>query len=203
MHEKLAGRLEGRVVVLEPLAAGHRNGLWRIAAADPPVWNYMTARLGDDRATFDRWFDDALAEAAAGQSVPFATTDAASGEPLGSSRFMTLRPEHRSVEIGHTWLVSSAWGTGANVEAKYLMLRRAIEEAGCLRVEFKTDAANERSCAALAALPARFEGVHRKHMLVRGGERRDSAWFSVIDDDWPEVRPALERRIDAKVAARA
>jgi RimJ/RimL family protein N-acetyltransferase len=198
--ENLAERLDGRIVVLEPLAPGHRAALWRAAESDARVWDYMVGRLGGDRALFDRWFDAALAEAAAGESAPFATTDAATGEPVGSSRFMTLRPEHRSVEIGHTWLRSSRWGTGANVEAKYLMLRRAFEEADCLRVEFKTDAANERSCAALAALPAQFEGVHRKHMLVRGGERRDSAWYSVIDDDWPGVRAALERRIEAKLA---
>jgi RimJ/RimL family protein N-acetyltransferase len=200
MWEQLTGRLVGRIVVLEPLAPSHRAGLWRAAESDPRVWDFMLARLGDDRAKFDRWFDGALAEAAAGESAPFATLDAGTGDPLGSSRFMALRPEHRSAEIGHTWLASSAWGTGANVEAKYLMLRRAFEEAGCLRVEFKTDAANERSCAALAALPAQFEGIHRKHMLVRDGERRDSAWFSVIDDDWPGVRAALERRLEAKLA---
>ena len=88
-----------------------------------------------------------------------------------------------------------AWGTGANTEAKYLLLRHAFEDEGYLRVEFKTDATNERSRAALAALPAEFEGVFRKHMLVRGGERRDSAWYAVIDDDWPEVKASLERRL--------
>jgi RimJ/RimL family protein N-acetyltransferase len=81
------------------------------------------------------------------------------------------------------------------VEAKLLMMRHAFEEAGCLRVEFKTDAENERTRRALEALPSRFEGVHRKHMLVRGGERRDSAWYAVIDDDWPAVKVLLEERL--------
>jgi RimJ/RimL family protein N-acetyltransferase len=99
------------------------------------------------------------------------------------------------VEIGNTWVVPSAWGAGANTEAKYLLLRHAFEAEGYLRVEFKTDATNARARAALAALPAEFEGVFRKHMLVRGGERRDSAWYAVIDDDWPEVKASLERRL--------
>ena len=101
------------------------------------------------------------------------------------------------LEIGWTWLAPAYWQTGANVEAKLLMLEHAFEDLGCLRVEFKTDASNERSRAALAALPAQFEGVFRKHMLVRGGERRDSAYYSIIDDEWPEVRENLERRLDA------
>ena len=84
-------------------------------------------------------------------------------------------------------------------EPKYLLLRHAFETLGCRRVEFKTDARNERARAALAALPADFEGIHRKHMLVRGGERRDSAWYAVIDDDWPDVKTALERRLAAKL----
>ena len=89
----------------------------------------------------------------------------------------------------------AAWGTGANIEAKLLLMQHAFEDEGLLRVEFKTDARNERSRAALAALPAEFEGVFRKHMLVRGGERRDSAWYAVIDDDWPAVKANLQRRL--------
>ena len=117
---------------------------------------------------------------------------------IGSTRYLALRPEHRGVEIGWTWLEPAAWGTGANVEAKLLLLEHAFERLGCLRVEFKTDARNERARAALAALPAELEGVFRKHMLVRGGERRDSAWYAVIDDDWPHVKDVLERRLQAK-----
>ena len=117
---------------------------------------------------------------------------------LGSSWLMTHAPEHRRIEIGNTWVVRERWGTGANSEAKYLMLEHAFERLGAHRVEFKTEAANDRSCAALAALPAQFEGIHRKHMLVRDGERRDSAWYSVIDDEWPEVRERLRERIAAQ-----
>jgi RimJ/RimL family protein N-acetyltransferase len=192
--DDLAVRLEGRAVVLEPLRPDHEDGLWEVAQ-DPEVWGRMLARGDESREAFHAWMDEALGPGYA----PFAQLDAATGRPLGSTRYMALRPEHRSLEIGGTWLARPAWGTGVNVEAKYLLLRRAFEVLGCLRVEFKTEAANDRSRAALAALPARFEGIHRKHMLVRGGERRDSAWYSVIDDEWPDVRAALERRLDAKL----
>jgi len=120
------------------------------------------------------------------------------GEVVGSTSYMSLAPEHRRVEIGNTWMNPSTWNTGANVEAKYLLLRHAFEEVGCRRVEFKTDAKNERARRALAAIPAEFEGIHRKHMVVRDGERRDSAWYAVIDDDWPAVKTALERRLETR-----
>ena len=132
----------------------------------------------------------------AGSDYPFAILQ--NGIAVGSSSYMAIVPEHRRLEIGNTWMHPSTWGTGANAEAKYLLLRHAFEELGCIRVEFKTDAKNERARAALAALPAQFEGIHRKHMLVRGEVRRDSAWYSVIDDDWPDVKAALQRRLAAK-----
>ena len=114
---------------------------------------------------------------------------------VGHTSYGNDRPWDRVVEIGNTWLVPEAWSTGANAEAKFLLLAHAFEDEGYLRVEFKTEATNERSRAALAALPAEFEGVFRKHMLVRGGERRDSAWYAVIDDDWPRVKTNLRRRL--------
>ena len=197
--ERLATRLEGRIVVLEPLRPEHEEALWDVAR-DPRIWE-ATNHLIRTRDDFRAWWDDAREEQRRRLAVPFATLDRSGGRPIGSTRYGTLRPEHRSVEIGWTWLHPSAWGTGANVEAKYLMLRHAFEELGCIRVEFKTSARNERSRTALAALPARFEGIHRKHMLVRGGERRDSAWYSVIDDEWLEVKAGLEARIERKLAA--
>ncbi len=121
---------------------------------------------------------------------------------VGSTRYLALRPEHRSLEIGWTWLTPEVWGTGVNIEAKLLMFEHAFERLGCLRVELKTDARNERSRGAMAALPAQFEGVHRKSMLVRGGQRRDSAWYSVIDDEWPEVRANLLRRLGRELGTR-
>jgi RimJ/RimL family protein N-acetyltransferase len=184
VFESLAARLEGRVVTLEPLEPEHEDGL-RAAAADEQVWRWMITR------DVGAWIGDALSDNPDRQ--PFAVLHG--GEVIGSTSYMSLAPEHRRLEIGNTWLTSSAWGIGANTEAKYLLLRHAFDDVGALRVEFKTDAKNERARAALAAIPAEFEGIHRQHMLVRGGERRDSAWYAVIAEDWPGVRAALEARL--------
>ena len=183
MSEALAPRLQGRIVVLEPLAEEHVPGL-REAAADERAWRWMVT------TDFDVWLGYTLASDV---MYPFAVLR--DGRVIGSTSYLSLVPEHRRVEIGNTWLTPAEWGTGANTEAKYLLLRHAFEELGFRRVEFKTDAKNERARAALAAIPSEFEGIHRKHMVVRGEERRDSAWYAVIDDDWPEVKAALERRI--------
>jgi RimJ/RimL family protein N-acetyltransferase len=146
--------------------------------------------LNESRETFHAWFEYVRAE-----WLPFATV--VDGRPVGSSSYGNVRAADRVVEIGNTWVAPSEWGTGTNTEAKLLMLRHAIAHEGFRRVEFKTDAQNVRSRAALAALPATFEGVHRKHMLVRGGERRDSAWYAVLDDDWPVVEADLLRRLSS------
>ena len=192
----LAARLEGRLVVVEPLSRAHAEGL-RLAAADAAVWRWMTAPAYEPEG-FERWLEAALSAAEEGTEAPFAILLRESGEPVGSSRYLTLRPEHRGLEIGWTWHARRVWGTGVNVDAKRLLLAHAFDDLGCLRVEFKTDAANERSRAALEALPARFEGVFLKHMLVRDGERRDSAYYAITDDEWPNVRANLERRLEDK-----
>lgn len=192
--EDLASVLEGGIVRLEPLARRHEEGLFE-AARDERIWAWMPQEAPGDREEFRGWMEEALARSEAGLDAAFATVDAVSGRPMGSTRYLALRPDHRGLEIGWTWLSPAAWGTGANVEAKLLMLEHAFGQLGCMRVEFKTDARNERSRRALEALPARPEGVFRKHMLVRGGQRRDSAYYSIIDDEWPEVRANLERRL--------
>jgi RimJ/RimL family protein N-acetyltransferase len=184
--------LEGRIVRLEPLAPGHEEGLW-LASRDPRTWRWLNVVQPRTREEWHAFVQTALDAAAAGREIPLVTVG--HHGVVGSTRFLALRPEHRSVEIGWTWLHPSAWGTGANVEAKLLQLEHAFETWGCRRVELKTDARNERSRGALEALGATFEGIHRKHMLVRGGESRDSAWYSVIDDDWPSVRARLESRL--------
>jgi RimJ/RimL family protein N-acetyltransferase len=179
-----AVRLEGRLVALEPLRAEHVEGL-RAAAADPAVWRWLSTG-------FDDWLADALSQQ---HDVVFAILR--DGLPVGSTRYLSIAPEHRRLEIGWTWLAREVWGTGVNVEAKLLLLEHAFERLGALRVEFKTDARNERSRAALAALPAQFEGIFRAHMLVRGGERRDSAYYSVVADEWPTVKVRLQARLEA------
>ena len=186
--------LEGELVRLEPMTATHEDGLWA-ASRDARTWQWLSIEQPQTREELRAYLDAALANAAAGIELPLVTVRREDGSVLGSTRYLALRPEHRSLEIGWTWLTPDAWGTGVNVEAKLLMLEHAFERLGCLRVELKTDARNERSRGAMAVLPAQFEGVHRKHMLVRGGKRRDSAWYSVLDDEWPVVRANLVRRL--------
>jgi N-acetyltransferase len=186
--------LEGELVRLEPLAREHEPGLWE-ASRDPRIWTWLSIVQPQTPAELREYVDAALASAAAGTELPFATVRQSDGLVVGSTRYLALRPEHASLEIGWTWLSPAMWRTGANVEAKLLMLEDAFGRLGCRRVELKTDAQNERSRAAMEALPAQFEGVHRRHMLVRGGENRDSAWYSVIAEEWPDVRANLLRRL--------
>jgi N-acetyltransferase len=171
-------------VRLEPLEPRHVEPLWEIAQ-DAPTWRWMRFSGHESRALFDEWL----------ASVDMGFAHYLDGELVGHTSFLNDRPGDSVVEIGNTWVNSRAWGTAANTEAKYLLLKHAFEDEGYLRVEFKTEATNARSRAALAALPSTFEGVFRKHMLVRGGERRDSAWYAVLDDEWPIVKAELEKRI--------
>ncbi|MGE5281722.1 MAG: GNAT family N-acetyltransferase [Chloroflexota bacterium] len=190
--ENLTARFEGSLVTLEPLRAEHAEELWEATQA-PEIWQWL-AHL-NRRERFERWLELTLEAAAAGREGPFTTRLRDGDRVVGSSRFLNVRPADRVVEIGWTWLHPSAWRSGANVEAKLLMMRHAFETLDCIRVELKTDARNERSRAALAALPARFEGVLRNHMIVPDVGQRDSAYFSVIDSEWPEVEANLERRL--------
>ncbi|MGI8801094.1 MAG: GNAT family N-acetyltransferase [Solirubrobacteraceae bacterium] len=198
MWEDLSPRLEGRIVVLEPLAPSHADGLFE-AAQPTEIWEWWPFNPAIDRPHFDDWLDRALRSAADGRQARFATLDAVTGRPLGSTCFCTLRPQHRGLEIGWTWLTPAAWGTGANAEAKLLQLGYAFEKLGCQRVEFETDEANRRSRRALEALPAAFEGVLRDLKLLDDGRRRSSAYYSVLDRDWPNVRANLERRVGRAV----
>ncbi|HEX7289964.1 MAG TPA: GNAT family protein, partial [Conexibacter sp.] len=188
--------LAGSLVTLEPLEERHAEDL-RAACADPRVSRWLPVPLHEPQ-WFAWWLEDGLAALAERREVTFATVRRADGVAIGSTRFMELRERDRSVEIGWTWLAPAVWGTGANVEAKLLMLGRAFEQAGCIRVELKTDARNERSRAAMAALPAQFEGIHRQHRVLLDGSYRDSAWYSVLDREWPDVRASLERRLAAR-----
>jgi N-acetyltransferase len=186
-----APTLEGHIVRLEPLAPAHLDGLWE-ASRDPRVWRWLPILQPRTRDDMSGWLDAALERETSGTEIPFATVRQADGVVVGSTRFLALRPEHGAVEIGWTWLSQDAWGTGANQDAKRLQLHHAFEAWGCRRVELKTDALNLPARGAMEEFGATFEGIHRKHMLVRDGVSRDSAWYSVLDDEWPTVRRLLE-----------
>jgi RimJ/RimL family protein N-acetyltransferase len=194
----LTARLQGALVTLEPLAEEHRDGLWEAAQPDE-IWAWLST-LNRDRDYFDAWFDATLATNGAGEGQPtetgaFAVRRDADDVLVGSSRYLNVRRPDRVVEVGWTWFNPSVWQTGVNVETKLLMFTRAFETFGCVRVELKTDARNERSRGAMTRLPARFEGIMRNHMIVPDVGLRDSAYFSVIDEEWPTVRAALQERL--------
>jgi len=195
----LRGTFTGRLVRVEPLAAEHEAGLID-AAGDPEMFAWMPVDMASSRDALHEWLISTLAAAREGSTVPYAIAEAQSGRVLGSTRFLELRFEHLRAEIGWTWVTRSAWSTGVNVETKLLLLEHAFERVGLRRVEFKTDARNERSRGALLALGATFEGILRKHMVVRDGGERDSAYYSVIDDDWLTVKRHLAERLDAALA---
>jgi N-acetyltransferase len=182
--------LTGRIVRLEPLSLDHVPGLAEVGL-DPAIWRWTIARPRS-MADLRDWADTTLRARAAGAEFPFATIDAATGRPIGSSRYLNIALEHRRLEIGWTWLAPAWQRTGANREAKLLMLTHAFEVLGCRRVEFKTDSNNEPSRTALLGIGATFEGIFRKHMVMPGDGVRHSAWYSVIDDEWPAVKARLE-----------
>jgi len=182
--------LEGSRVRMEPLAERHLEDLARVAV-DAPIWRWTIARPIDD-AGLRAWLDTALANAATGTEVPFATIDVASGRAIGSSRFMSIAPEHRRLEIGWTWIGTAYQRTGANRAAKYLQLRHAFESLDAERVEFKTHTRNLASRAALLGIGATFEGVLRHHTIMPDGSSRDSAFYGVLAAEWPAIKARLE-----------
>jgi RimJ/RimL family protein N-acetyltransferase len=181
--------LAGRIVRLEPLRLDHVPALAAVGL-DPAIWRWTIARPTTE-ADLRAWAEAAIDAAETGRELPFATIEAVTNRPIGSTRFLNFVPEHRRVEIGWTWLASGSQRTGANREAKLLMLTHAFETWGCRRVEFKTDARNEPSRAALLRIGASFEGIFRNHMVMPDGPMRDSAYYSVIDDEWPQVKARL------------
>ncbi len=187
--------LEGPTIRLEPLTPAHLDGLCD-AGLDPELWRLTVSRIRT-RADMARYLDEALAEQRAGTALPFATVWRATGRVIGSTRFGNASPPNRRVEIGWTWLARPWQRTGANTEAKYLMLRQAFEQWGCIRVELKTSALNQRSRAAILRIGAREEGILRHHMINEDGSLRDSVFFSLLADEWPQAKGRLEGMLAA------
>jgi RimJ/RimL family protein N-acetyltransferase len=180
------------------MSRAHLDGLTQVAL-DPELWRWTIARP-TDRASLEAWMMAAMDNAAAGTEVPFVTVERASGRPIGSSRYMNIVPEHRRLEIGWSWVAANWQRGGANREAKLLMLGHAFEALGCHRVEFKTDSLNERSRRALLGIGATFEGIFRNHMVMPDDRLRHSAYYSVIDTEWPAVKARLSRGLDELLA---
>jgi RimJ/RimL family protein N-acetyltransferase len=174
--------LEGQIVRLVPMARTHVAAI-RAAADFPEIWAWTAAGPVHTLADAEAYVDFALSEQAAGRVIPFVTFDRTSGELIGSTRFMNISAPDRRVEIGSTWIRPDRQRSGANREAKMLMLQLAFDVWGALRVELKTDTFNTQSAAAIERIGATYEGTLRQHMVVRG-RVRDSMYFSILDTEW-------------------
>jgi N-acetyltransferase len=185
--------LEGLMVRLEPLALSHHAALCE-AGLDFDLWRWTTqnVRTPEDMRAY---LEQALSEQARGTALPFATIDRASGKAIGSTRYLNIDPANLRLEIGATWLAKKWQRTGANTEAKYLMLRHAFDKLGCIRVELKTDSLNQQSREAILHLGAKEEGMLRNHMLTWSGRIRHTIYYSILDSEWPEVKARLERKL--------
>lgn len=175
---------------LVPLQRDHRDALLRAAADGRLLDLRFTNVPGPD--TVDTYLETALAGRAAGTVIPYAME--VDSQIVGSTRFWKLDRVNRKVEIGHSWIAASWQRSFVNTEAKFLMLAYAFEVLGCVRVQFTTDVLNQRSRAAILRLGAVEEGVVRHERIMPDGRKRDSVRFSIIDDEWPDVRRELDAR---------
>jgi RimJ/RimL family protein N-acetyltransferase len=179
-------------VRLEPFEERHRAGLTAAAQADMGIFRHMPFAVADKG--YGWWFDYLRADQEAGRSIPHAVV--LDDRIIGQSCYLNIRPRDAGVEIGSTWYMREAQGGLVNPTAKLLLLGNAFAQ-GAERVELKTDALNEHSRAAILKLGAKFEGIHRRHMRRADGTLRDTAWYSVLRDEWPTVQAGLEARLAA------
>jgi N-acetyltransferase len=185
--------LEGEHVRLEPLSQSHHAGLCEIGLVEE-LWRWIPKQILTPEDMKD-YIDLALTERANGVSMPFAQIERPSGRVIGSTRYMNIEKAHRRLEIGATWIAPAWQRTAINTESKYLLLRHAFEDLGCMRVELKTDSLNEKSRAAILRIGAKQEGIFRNHMITSTGRVRHTVYFSVIDSEWPRVKATLVGRL--------
>jgi len=189
--------LEGRHVRLEPMSPEFLDAQAAAlaeAVTDGTLWNSRVTTIPRPEG-MRAYVEKALADLAAGRSLPFVTRDRAGGRIVGTTRFMNIEAAHRRVEIGTTWLAQSFQRTAVNTEAKLLMLGHAFETLGCIAVDIRTHERNMQSRAAIERLGAKLDGILRNHMIMPDGTVRSTASYSIIDKEWPEVRARLEARL--------
>ncbi|MEX2189291.1 MAG: GNAT family protein [Bacteroidota bacterium] len=181
--------LEGDRVRLELLSINHLEPLCQIGL-DPVLWEKAITPLQSEK-DMRKYIHTALEWHVLGTALPFVIIDKPSAAVIGSTRYANIDQSNRRLEIGWTW-VGKAWQrTHVNTEAKYLLLRHAFEQLGCIRVEFKTDSLNSQSRSALIRIGAKEEGTLRNHMIVHDGRYRHSVYFSIIEPEWPDVKQRL------------
>lgn len=183
--------LEGPTIRLDPTVPEHAPLLW--PQADPEIFRYTLDWPRDaSLAAFTDWTRDAVVRPAALLYTVFIKE---TGEAVGTTGYLEIRPEHRGIEIGRTWFGKSFQGTRVNPESKYLLLRHAFEQLGAARVQFKTDRNNLQSQRAIEKLGAQREGVLRRYQMRSNGTLRDTVIYSILAEEWPEVKARLEVRL--------
>jgi len=187
--------LMGRIVRLEPLTEAHIPALAKVGL-DESIWQYMRYGKVETVEQLTEWVHELLDLQAYGSDLPFTVIHQGLGAAIGCTRYLNIDPINRSLEIGGTWYGLEYQGTLVNPECKYLLLRHAFENLGCVRVWFKTDLRNQRSQHALERLGLVKEGVLRNHMILTDGYIRDSVVYSLIPAEWPQVKMKLEARLE-------
>ena len=186
--------LFGKHIRLEPMTEEHIPALAG-AGRDESIWRYMVYGDLTTENGMRTWVMDMLSRQTTRTDLCFVVIHQSSNDLVGATRYLEMRPEHRSLEIGGTWYAPEYQRTVVNTECKYLLLKYAFEKLGCIRVQFKADARNERSVRAIERLGAQREGLLRKHYILPDGTIRDSVYFSILDKEWPEVKIRLEERL--------
>ena len=187
--------LEGNHVRLEPLALTHVPDLYAAGGGDEEVWRWNPRMLPQTEEQMHDLVLDALAHQSAGDYTCFAVVQRESGRAVGSTSFMNVPQYDHSIEIGYTWYARSVWRTAVNTESKLLLLTHAFEELGFDRVMLKTDHLNVRSQQAIARLGATYEGTLRHQVIRRDGTWRDTVYFSILAEEWPDAKRALVARL--------
>ena len=198
MEFSAAPTLRSDRVILEQLAPQHRDDLAAAVAVDE-IWRTWYTHLPSPEQMAGE-IERRLEEQRADRLAPWAIVDAATGRAVGMTTYLNLAPANRRVEIGSTWIGRDAQSKGINPAAKLLLLQRAFEDLNCIAVEFRTHWHNHQSRAAIARLGAKQDGVLRNNMIWEDGTYRDTVVFSIIDNEWPTVKRALEARLETRQA---
>ena len=193
--------LTGKIVCLEPLSEAHIPDL-AVAGAYELIWQHMRYGMVTTEEKMRAWVLDMLARQERGGDLPFAVYHLQDGRAIGATRYMNVNVSERGLEIGGTWYTPSFQGAGVNTDAIYLLLKYAVEELGCIRVQIKTDNRNIQSQRSIERMGAVKEGILRNHIICLDGSYRDSIFYSIIESEWPEIKSKLEDRLNSNYGGR-
>jgi RimJ/RimL family protein N-acetyltransferase len=187
--------LEGHTVSLSPLQPEHAHAMFAALDNDEEVWRYLPTEIPATVGEMREWMDAAFDDNKHGTRLQFAVMENASGRLIGSTSYCNISEANRGLEIGYTWYNRSFWRTAVNTECKYLLMRRAFEDLGCIRVQLRTDSRNARSRAAIERLGCSLEGIIREDRIIKGGYHRSSAQYSMLAAEWRARKAWFEERL--------